>query len=311
MRTITSGDDTVKVFDQKVYIQETNTIKFHHEGEDAEWVKMWTNLHGTSTTPLAKYTLNASGDVTIDMTEYLRAYRNVTAIYVECQQDTAITISVAVSGLSNPENALAPDNYSHAVIDLPSMMIAAFAGKSLIAEYMAGADDCSIKVGGGSVTTPKGVDMGVTIASTATDYDISIDGESAKVRSIRPQMCGTKYAMAKWQSYTGLTRCHTFEVHGVTITTDGAVSLSALDAYNTIKGKVESFKLVLTDLDRYDMHYYSDIITSSKVEVSLDGATWRQVEITTSSVTIPDGDAGEFNTLEIAVNFKKHDAVAL
>ena len=105
---------------------------------------------------------------------------------------------------------------------------------------------------------------------------------------------------------------HTFELRDATQTTDEVIKLETLDGtYNQIKGRTDGFKLYLDELTAYDYWYYADVITSSKVEVSLDGTTWQQVEVTTKSVTIPNTSEGKTNKLEIIVNWRNYDAVTM
>ena len=82
------------------------------------------------------------------------------------------------------------------------------------------------------------------------------------------------------------------------------------NSYNEIQGRVDGLDLYLDDLLPYDLWYYADVITSSKVEVSLDGQIWNQVQVTNKNVTIPAGDMGN-GKLEITVNWRKYDAVTM
>ena len=74
---------------------------------------------------------------------------------------------------------------------------------------------------------------------------------------------------------------------------------------------MDSVTLVIDELSAYDLWYYSDIITSSKVEVFISGAVgWSQVQVTNKNVTIPDGDARN-GKLEITINWRRYDAVTM
>ena len=102
---------------------------------------------------------------------------------------------------------------------------------------------------------------------------------------------------------------HYFMLRNQTIASAENYQLLTLDNYyDEIKGRVDGLDLYLDDLLPYDLWYYADVITSSKVEVSLDGQTWNQVQVTNKNVTIPTGEKGN-GKLEITVNWKRYDAV--
>ena len=104
---------------------------------------------------------------------------------------------------------------------------------------------------------------------------------------------------------------HHFMLRKPTIASVENYQLLTLDnSYNEIKGRVYGLALYLDDLLPYDLWYYADVITSSKVEVSLDGQTWNQVQVTNKNVTIPTGEMGN-GKLEITVNWRKYDAVTM
>lgn len=138
------------------------------------------------------------------------------------------------------------------------------------------------------------------------------DTETLQNILVRKLECNRRYAAVRWVSFTGKTRVHTFELRDATQTADEVIKLETLDGtYNQIKGRTDGFKLYLDELTAYDYWYYADVITSSKVEVSLDGTTWQQVEVTTKSVTIPNTSEGKTNKLEIIVNWRNYDAVTM
>jgi hypothetical protein len=96
-----------------------------------------------------------------------------------------------------------------------------------------------------------------------------------------------------------------------TIAADSSYQLLTLDnSYDEIKGRVDNFDLYIDELLPYDLWYYADVVTSSKVEVSLDGQNWHRVQVTTKNVTIPTGTMGN-GKLEITVNWRKYDAVTM
>lgn len=122
--------------------------------------------------------------------------------------------------------------------------------------------------------------------------------------------CEKTYALVEWISYTGKTRRHVFEVVKSTTEFTESVDIETItNQYDQRKNRRDSFTLRLEGLNRYDLWYYSDLITSSQVKVSLDGNNWYQVEVTAKKQTIPDTDAGMLNVLEIPINYRKYDTL--
>lgn len=123
--------------------------------------------------------------------------------------------------------------------------------------------------------------------------------------------CKSPAVAVRWVSFTGVQRVHHFMLRKPTIASAENYQLLTLDnSYNEIKGRVDGLDLYLDDLLPYDLWYYADVITSSKVEVSLDGQTWNQVQVTNKNVTIPAGEMGN-GKLEITVNWKRYDPVTV
>lgn len=123
--------------------------------------------------------------------------------------------------------------------------------------------------------------------------------------------CKSPVVAVRWVSFTGVQRVHHFMLRKPTIASAENYQLLTLDnSYNEIKGRVDGLDLYLDDLLPYDLWYYADVITSSKVEVSLDGQTWNQVQVTNKNVTIPAGEMGN-GKLEITVNWKRYDPVTV
>lgn len=135
--------------------------------------------------------------------------------------------------------------------------------------------------------------------------------ETEQTYVLLPMNCEKRYAQVRWQSFTGATRIHIFEVIKNQQATKNAYSLLNLAGeYTEIKGREDSFRLYLDGLNAYDFWYYADILQSSKVEVCLGGQVFRRVQVTTGEVTIPDGDGGN-NELEINVKWHDYDALIL
>ena len=122
--------------------------------------------------------------------------------------------------------------------------------------------------------------------------------------------CGKRYAEVEWVSFTGQTRRHVFEVVKLTEETTNEVSLETLtNEYDVRKDRRVSFSLRLEGLTAYDYWYYSDLVTSSSVKVSLSGTNYRQVQVTAKKSTTPETSAGKPLTLEIPINYVRYDTL--
>lgn len=271
-------------------------------------VHIWTNLQGDYNDPIAIYQ-PAGGKVYIDLTDYIRAYGDCSVHFEEeAEVVTIFIVSVSVAGLINPYSVIVPyhfgDYYSR--VQMPNRMIEPLEKYPLIAEFYYSGAGASF-TGGASLSQDK---RQITITGDFTYKPVPY-GDSRKYNLVR-RMCGVQYAYLRWQSFTGITRVHIFEVTKPKIESADSYMLMPVDnEYSEIKGRVDGFTLRLNDLCPYDLWYYSDVITSSKVEVSLDGENYTQVKVTTKNYTLPDGDTKQNGKLEIAVNWKRYDAVAM
>lgn len=122
--------------------------------------------------------------------------------------------------------------------------------------------------------------------------------------------CGKRYAEVEWVSFTGQIRRHVFEVVKLTEETTNEVSLEMVtNEYDVRKDRRVSFSLRLEGLTAYDYWYYSDLVTSSSVKVSLSGTNYHQVQVTAKKSTIPETSAGKPLTLEIPINYVRYDTL--
>lgn len=122
--------------------------------------------------------------------------------------------------------------------------------------------------------------------------------------------CGKRYAEVEWVSFTGQTRRHVFEVVRLTEETTNEISLETItNEYDVSKDLRISFSLRLDGLTAYDYWYYSDLVTSRSVKVSLSGTNYRKVQVTAKKSTIPETSAGKPLTLEIPINYVRYDTL--
>lgn len=318
MRELRSGTLTVQAYDKDVYMQERNLLRVRDTQVGQVGVAF-----GDISSVLAHYSLDDAGECVIDMSDLIRtrAAGDVFIFNRNGMRVQAIKVDFQAVGLINPYSLLVPKTESGATIECPSMMYRqCFEGEAnrvsfelqatktdtLYLEYRnaeeetGGEADISAGTGGTYGNDTEGI----------TDVELSSDyGVATKFHLIDTDPC-KRYATVRWFSATGRVRTHVFEVRDVEQSVGESVDLLTIDgSYNRAKGRVDGFKLYLDNLTPYDCWYYGDIVTSTRVEVSLDGVTFDQVDVTTKSVTIPNG--GSTNKLEVNVNWRKYDAIVL
>ena len=114
----------------------------------------------------------------------------------------------------------------------------------------------------------------------------------------------------RWISRYGVQKQFVWYYKDLRVNVSEVVSIATIDGtYDERKGYMKGVTLFLDELNEYDYWYYSDIITSSKVEVSIGVGSWRVVQVDTKNVQIPNNDMGKPKVLEVQINFQKYDAI--
>ena len=115
----------------------------------------------------------------------------------------------------------------------------------------------------------------------------------------------------RWISRYGVQKQFMWYYKDQRVNVSEVVSIATIDGtYDERKGYVQGLTLFLDELNAYDYWYYSDIITSSKVEICIEGSGfWRTVQVETKSVQIPDNDTGKPKDLEVQINLQGYDAI--
>lgn len=266
----------------------------------------------------------ANGGVIIDITNFVRAYpeRN-SLIFSDSTRLRAVTFNVA--GLINPAGVLIPehDGEEYILVAPPTCMyyVPSFPPAIFETRRRTGVTGLGIeeRTAGGSQSGGILSIPSATLEPTTVSFDITKNGHTTNghnvqilSRTLRDANCACRYACVEWVSFTGATRRHVFEISKATVETGDVVSLAnILNEWTEIKGRVDGFTLRLENLDRYDLWYYSDIITSGRVRITIDGTNWYDVHVDENAYTLPESNAGKLSTLEIPVKFRKYDAVSL
>ena len=263
---------------------------------------------------MARYT-PVDGAVLIDVIDFVRAYPERVMYFT----DTNITrfVDVDIAGLINPAGVLIPereDNDPVCEISAPSVMLAPFAGLRIAFEMWSSQEHAqsAVKIEELPSESLQNFARSVELLTTTQRVNFLYTGTVVRTIDLLPLSCEHPHACVEWVSFSGQIRRHVFDISKATVETGDTVALAnILNEWTEIKGRVDGFTLRLENLDRYDLWYYSDMITSSRVRVTIDGVTWYDVHVDESAYTLPDSNAGKLSTLEIPVKFRKYDAVSM
>lgn len=287
-----------------------------------ESIGVWSDLDSN----LANY-VGYGSTALIDLTDYARANAdNLSTIYIysDWNGDTW-EIDFNVAGLINPDGVLKPDsNVFHFPIVAPTKYIG---GEDTICEvYTDYESPVPARLPAWGWYNNQGVwsrevlSNGLHSLQVDSTYKMIAFGnmsaifpDNYTIIPIQEQECEVTYALVRWVSFTGHTRQHVFELVKPKTAVSNAYELQPIDnEFVEIKGRMDGFTLKLDNLSPYDMWYYSDVLTSSKVEVSLDhGATFDRVQVTNKDITLmTDGNMSN-GVIEFNVNWRKYDAVGM
>lgn len=279
-------------------------------------VHLWTASNGSFANPIAIYSADASGNLDIDVTDYLRTYGAQTFKVAESSLNV-YSVAVTIRGLINPHGVIIPPQVdsNYALVVPPFKIIDNEYDWGHFGFFSeAGADiETHIRYRDGDDETDEGTgEYPPECEFFRIDMEWPGQAEVREItRNIQPRLCGREYAEVRWEDFMGQMRCHTFEIVKQKI--DGVSEFSFLNLnneYSDMRGRVDSFAIRLDGLCMYDIWYYSDIITSSHVEVSVGNKTFYKSLVTTKSVTLPDGANGD-GRIEFNVNWRKYDATSM
>ena len=303
------------------WVQQRNILTLSNFSSGTEYIELTVTGHSELT---AKYVVPTSGVLQIDLSDLVRTYESGTFTVTErvgSSSRQSLSRTWSRSGLIKPESVLIPETEQtnralKLLVTPPSVMlkqIGSGTGTQTLFE-MYGKDGYLFTTGR-VVMMPSENTLRfarqIAIEPAATTIELwhlaDILCEHINLRELE---CGHVYAAVEWTSFSGVTRRHTFEVVKQTSEPINEVQIETINnEYDERKGRRDGFTLKLEGLSRYDMWYYGDILTSSKVRVSLDGTIWRQVQVTGKAIELPTSDEGALNVLEIPVNYRHYDTL--
>lgn len=325
MRTTTKGGIKFTYPDEGVWSAERQIIYLERVRGSVSEVTLSKRKQGViplTDEDIATYKLDANGNCAIDITDLLRTFgvyqsaidTNMSLYLTLTTSGGSISFYIRITGIINPAGVyIPPFTMPDALIVPPERILYAGLTDIRCEFYSAVTTDLTWALEGDAqwAVDKRWVDaIGDFIIYRIKSGQTTIARKST-LQAITIDSCKSPAVAVRWVSFTGVQRVHHFMLRKPTIASAENYQLLTLDnSYNEIKGRVDGFDLYLDDLLPYDLWYYSDVITSSKVEVSLDGQTWNQVQVTNKNVTIPTGEMGN-GKLEITVNWRKYDAVTM
>ena len=304
-----------------VYTQERSILTINASSGVHNVVITTTNPAGYS----ARYIYPSSRTLKIDLSDLVRISTSGSfSIQEYTENGTAIGTATALTwtqaGRIAPRSVLAPPSplWEDASMELyimaPTVLLKAINTNTSVQFEMYGTDGYDFATGRVRfMPNLTGVNFAETMEVPANTTQLEfwhLDDFNKYTIPVKELECDKRYVMVEWVSYTGKTRRHAFEVVKATTETTEEVDIATItNEYDPRKNRRDSFTLRLDGLSRYDVWYYSDLITSSSVKVSFNGTTWHQVQVTAKKQTIPETDCGASNVLEIPVNYRRYDTL--
>lgn len=309
------------IWNTDIWKQQKNVLTLSNFSAGTEYVELSVSGHTELT---AKYVVPTSGVLQIDLSDLVRMYESGTFTVTErvgSSSGQSLSRTWSAVGLIKPESVLIPkteqtDGALKLLIIPPSVMlkqIGSGSGTQTLFE-MYGSDGYQFATGRVKMFPSENTlnfarQIAIETAATAIELWHLADVSYTHI-NLQELQCGHVYASVEWMSFSGITRRHTFEVVKQTSEPINEVKIETINnEYDERKGRRDGFTLKLEGLSRYDMWYYGDILTSSKVRVSFNGTTWRQVQVTGKAIELPMSDEGALNVLEIPVNYRHYDTL--
>ena len=310
-----------------VYTQERSIMRISEIDANASYIRVLILSSGLSGT-VVKYSIPASRNLDIDFSDLVRL--SATGMCSISQNDAngvvignTYTMRWTQAGRINPEayfRALPPDDMADTfelAISAPSVMYKRLNNNADPIRFELANGGGGYQFSTGRIKFPPLSEEPIEFARA---IEVPSGADSVEFWHLNDTMhyryplkeleCGKRYAEVEWVSFTGQTRRHVFEVVKLTEETTNEVSLEMVtNEYDVRKDRRVSFSLRLEGLTAYDYWYYSDLVTSSSVKVSLSGTNYRQVQVTAKKSTIPETSAGKPLTLEIPINYVRYDTL--
>jgi hypothetical protein len=339
MRTLTNSGMTVQAFDEACWLADTNILIVNlnvgivadgvvlSETRGGDAIAVW-SFFGRQTkldvSELLRLKAYGATDGKVSGSMWLRLNNS--------DQDYDLQVTYSTQGRANPLKEWMVASHEGGFQLLPSVIYKfgsagdIWRGPIYIPSGEAGTWALKGDVTG-NVALTVGALTNATITGNNNELTIvnTIGGVANVVQRVRlrPRVCNEEFTYVMWTSRTGgykrvfMQRCKASvsQVDRVSLVDEAYFGGSGLpiDFYHGFAGEEEEFTLRLEHLTAYDVWWYSDLLTSDYVAVandSLNSPMAKTVEVTTKSITIPDGSVSDA-TFEIKVKYKTTDAFGL
>ena len=332
MRTLTNSGMTVNAFDEACWLADTNilivslnagivadgVVLSETRGGDA--IAVW-SFFGRQTkidvSELLRLKAYGAADGKVGGSFWLRLNNS--------DQDYDLQVTFSTQGRANPLKEWMVASHEGGFQLLPSVIYKwgssgdIFRGPIYIPRGETGTWALKGDVTG-NVALTVGAVTNATITGNNNELKIvntigGVDNVVQRVR-LRPRVCDEDLANVMWTSRTGGYKRVLMQRCKASVSQVDRVSLAdvtyfgggdqPIDYYRGFAGEEEVFTLRLEHLTAYDVWWHSDLLTSDYVVVTNENQnspTAKLVEVTTKSITIPDGSVKD-TTFEIKVKYK-------
>ena len=314
-----------------VYSQERKVVKITGFNDNTAKVRL---LLFSPINVVAYYVVPTSRELQIDVTDIVRLAE--TGQFYIYGQDTigntvsgeSVTCKWTTQGLIDPEKDIKPisellemwtEIADSKGVDVsvslapPSRILEQLTGFPLIIEMHGTADIAVFPIGSTSRNMFDVLRSQITIPYGMNEWFIGNDSEQityGTYATTERNGCNN-VCVVRWISRYGVQKQFVWYYKDLRVNVSEVVSIATIDGtYDERKGYVQGLTLFLDELNAYDYWYYSDIITSSKVEICMEGSSlWRVVQVDTKNVQIPNNDMGKPKDLEVQINLQGYDAI--
>ena len=313
-----------------VYSQERKVVKITNFDDNTASVRL------TLSSPInvvAYYVVPTSRELRIDVTDIVRLSKSGTFYLSGFDANGKIvftergTCEWETKGLINPYTDIKPtsellEKWTEIADDLgvdvgislaPPRRILEHTGLPLIIEMHGTQDIAVFPLGSTSQNMFNALTSQITIPYGMNEWFVGNDYEHITygVYGTTERNGCNKACAVRWISRYGVQKQFVWYYRDLRVNVSEVVSIATIDGtYDERKGYMQGLTLFLDELNAYDYWYYSDIITSSKVEICMEGSSiWRVVQVDAKNVQIPNNDMGKPKDLEVQINFQKYDAI--
>lgn len=313
-----------------VYSQERKVVKITNFKADTASVRL---VLSSPINVTSYYLVPTSRELQIDVTDIVRLAESST-IYLsgynssgEFVPEESVICKWITNGLINPEQDIKPmsellekwtekadeEGADVSVSVAPPSRILKHTGLPLIIE-MHGTQDIAVHpVGSTSKNMFNSLKSQITIPYGMNEWFVGNDYERITygVYGTTERNGCNKACAVRWISRYGVQKQFVWYYKDQRVSVSEVVNIGTIDGtYDERKGYVQGLTLFIDELNAYDYWYYSDIITSSKVEICMEGSSlWRVVQVDEKNVQIPNNDMGKPKDLEVQINLQAYDAI--